>query len=220
MACAIISTQGSSNAFIYFQFKRILRLPRLFFRQPTEAESVHGGRPLKFQRQFRCIRPAASPLLLCWSLSPPRLAGNSTAAQLVTDPLWRMTRISGPSRGGACNPNRSLSSVILVDGAIWISTYWQKGLGKRPVQLAMAGPGYPVWPISPTIKLFTARLYSQFRAPFVFCRQAHPPHGTREKAVRRSHTQTPGQRASEYLAMPLEEHVAFLSGKTSRSSSF
>ena len=31
-----------------------------------------------------------------------------------------------------------------------------------------------------------------------------------EKAVRRSHTQTPAQRASQYLAMPLEEHVAFL----------
>jgi len=31
-----------------------------------------------------------------------------------------------------------------------------------------------------------------------------------EKAVRRSHTQSPAQRASEYLAMPLEEHVAFL----------
>src|SRR2546425_2008625 len=31
-----------------------------------------------------------------------------------------------------------------------------------------------------------------------------------EKAVRRFHTQTPAQRASQYLAMPLEEHVAFL----------
>ena len=31
-----------------------------------------------------------------------------------------------------------------------------------------------------------------------------------EKAVRRSHTQTLAQRASQYLDMPLEEHVAFL----------
>src|SRR5438445_11409421 len=31
-------------------FKRILRLPRLFFRIPTEAESVHGGPPLEFER--------------------------------------------------------------------------------------------------------------------------------------------------------------------------
>src|SRR5437899_7803875 len=31
-----------------------------------------------------------------------------------------------------------------------------------------------------------------------------------EQAVRRSHTQTPAQRVSQYLAIPLEEHVAFL----------
>jgi hypothetical protein len=37
-----------------------------------------------------------------------------------------------------------------------------------------------------------------------------PPMERAEKAVRRSHTQTPAQRVSQYLAMPLEEHVAFL----------
>ena len=37
-----------------------------------------------------------------------------------------------------------------------------------------------------------------------------PPMDHAEKAVRRSHTQTLAQRASQYLAMPLEEHVAFL----------
>jgi hypothetical protein len=37
-----------------------------------------------------------------------------------------------------------------------------------------------------------------------------PPMERGEKAVSRSHTQTPAQRASQYLAMPLEEHVAFL----------
>jgi hypothetical protein len=31
-------------------FNRILRLPRLFFRKPTEAESEHGGPPLEFER--------------------------------------------------------------------------------------------------------------------------------------------------------------------------
>jgi len=31
-----------------------------------------------------------------------------------------------------------------------------------------------------------------------------------EKGVKRFHSQTPAQRASQYLAMPLEEHVAFL----------
>src|SRR3984893_15183409 len=31
-------------------FKRILRLPRLFFRKPTPSESVHGGPPLEYER--------------------------------------------------------------------------------------------------------------------------------------------------------------------------
>jgi hypothetical protein len=37
-----------------------------------------------------------------------------------------------------------------------------------------------------------------------------PPMERGEKAVKRFHSQTPAQRASQYLAMPLEEHVAFL----------
>ncbi len=31
-------------------FKRRLRLPRLFFTEPPEIESVHGGPPLEFER--------------------------------------------------------------------------------------------------------------------------------------------------------------------------
>ena len=31
-------------------FKRRLRLPRLFFRKPTQLESVHGGPPLEYER--------------------------------------------------------------------------------------------------------------------------------------------------------------------------
>jgi hypothetical protein len=31
-------------------FKRRLRLPRLFFRKPSQLESVHGGPPLEYER--------------------------------------------------------------------------------------------------------------------------------------------------------------------------
>jgi hypothetical protein len=31
-------------------FKNKLRLPRLFFRKPTQLESVHGGPPLEYER--------------------------------------------------------------------------------------------------------------------------------------------------------------------------
>ena len=31
-------------------FKRRLQLPRLFFRKPSQLESVHGGPPLEYER--------------------------------------------------------------------------------------------------------------------------------------------------------------------------
>ena len=31
-------------------FKERLRLPRLFFRRPSEEEQIHGGPPLEFER--------------------------------------------------------------------------------------------------------------------------------------------------------------------------
>ena len=31
-------------------FKRKLQLPRLFFRKPSQLESVHGGPPLEYER--------------------------------------------------------------------------------------------------------------------------------------------------------------------------
>ena len=43
-----------------------------------------------------------------------------------------------------------------------------------------------------------------------FAPPGSPPMDRAEKGVKRFHNQTPAQRASEYLAMPLEEHVAFL----------
>jgi hypothetical protein len=43
-----------------------------------------------------------------------------------------------------------------------------------------------------------------------FAPPGSPPMDRAEKGVKRFHNQTPAQRASEYLAMPLEENVAFL----------
>ena len=68
-------------------FKRILRLPRLFFRPPTEAESVHGGPPLEFERPIPQIPWRGITVVVVWSLSRRPAPGNFTAARLVTDPL-------------------------------------------------------------------------------------------------------------------------------------
>src|SRR5204863_1212904 len=43
-----------------------------------------------------------------------------------------------------------------------------------------------------------------------FAPPGSPPKDRAEKGIKRFHNQTPAQRVSEYLAMPLEEHVAFL----------
>ena len=47
--------------------------------------------------------------------------------------------------------------------------------------------------------------------PFLFfAPPGSPPMDRAEKGIKRFHNQTPAQRVSEYLAMPLEENVAFL----------
>ena len=47
-------------------FKKRLRLPRLFFRKPSREEQIHGGPPLEFERPippapWRGTRVNASP---------------------------------------------------------------------------------------------------------------------------------------------------------------
>ena len=68
-------------------FKRILRLPRLFFRQPTEAESVHGGPPLEFERPIPQIPWRGITVIVVLVVIAAHLPGNSTAARSVTVPL-------------------------------------------------------------------------------------------------------------------------------------
>jgi len=192
-------------------FKRILRLPRLFFRQPTEAESVHGGPPLEFERPIPqipwrgitvvvvlvVIAAASAWEFYCRSIGyGPTLDDN--------EDLWTMTR-------QRVEPE---SVVIIGDSRGWYDLdldELQKGLGKRPVQLAMGGGcGYPVLADLANDKAFHGTIICSFVPRLFFAPPGTPPMERGEKAVRRSHTQTPAQRASQYLAMPLEEHVAFL----------
>ena len=118
--------------------------------------------------------------------------------------LWTMTR-------RRVEPE---SVVIIGDSRGWYDLdldELQKGLGKRPVQLAMAGScAYPVLADLADDKTFHGTIICSFVPRLFFAPPGTPPMERGEKSVRRSHTQTPAQRASEYLAMPLEEHVAFL----------
>src|SRR5881394_1395274 len=192
-------------------FKRILRLPRLFFRPPTEAESVHGGPPLEFERPIPqipwrgitvvvvlvVIASASAWEFYCRSIGyGPTLDDN--------EDLWTMTR-------QRVEPE---SVVIIGDSRGWYDLdldELQKGLGKRPVQLAMGGGcGYPVLADLANDKAFHGTIICSFVPRLFFAPPGTPPMERGEKAVRRFHSQTPAQRASQYLAFPLEERVAFL----------
>ena len=192
-------------------FKRILQLPRLFFRKPTEAESVHGGPPLEFERPIPQIPWRGITVIVVLVVIAAASAWEFYCRSIGYGPtlndnedLWTMTR-------RRVQPE---SIVIIGDSRGWYDLdldELQKGLGKRPVQLAMGGGcGYPVLADLVDDKSFHGTIICSFVPRLFFAPPGTPPMERGEKAVRRSHTQTPAQRVSQYLAMPLEEHVAFL----------
>ena len=192
-------------------FKRILRLPRLFFRKPTPSESVHGGPPLEYERPIPpipwrgitvvvvlvVIAAAAAWEFYCRSIGyGPTLNDN--------EDFWTMAR-------RRVTPE---SVVIVGDSRGWYDVdldELQKGLGKRPVQLAMGGGcAYPVLADLASDENFHGTIICSVVPRLFVAPPGSPPMERTEKAVRRYHTQTPAQRVSQYLAIPLEERVAFL----------
>ena len=186
-------------------FKRKLRLPRLFFAKPSEIIPRDYERPipplpwrgLTVVVALIVIAAASAWEFYCRSIGyRPTLNDN--------EDLWTMTRRS-------VKPE---SIVIIGDSRAWFDLdldELQKGLGKRPVQLAMGGScAYPVLADLANDESFHGTIICSVVPRMFVAPPGTPPMERGEKAVRRSHTQTPAQRASQYLAMPLEEHVAFL----------
>ena len=186
-------------------FKRKLRLPRLFFAKPSEIIPRDYERPippvpwrgLTVVVVVIVIAAASAWEFYCRSIGyRPTLNDN--------EDLWTMTRRS-------VKPE---SIVIIGDSRAWFDLdldELQKGLGKRPVQLAMGGScAYPVLADLANDESFHGTIICSVVPRMFVAPPGTPPMERGEKAVRRSHTQTLAQRASQYLAMPLEEHVAFL----------
>src|SRR5205809_2486849 len=186
-------------------FKRKLRLPRLFFAKPSEIIPRDYERPipplpwrgLTVVVALIVIAAASAWEFYCRSIGyRPTLNDN--------EDLWTMTRRS-------VKPE---SIVIIGDSRAWFDLdldELQKGLGKRPVQLAMGGScAYPVLADLANDESFHGTIICSVVPRMFVAPPGTPPMERGEKAVRRSQTQTPAQRASQYLAMPLEEHVAFL----------
>src|SRR5881398_1804080 len=192
-------------------FKNRLRLPRLFFRQPTEAESIHGGPPLEFERPIPPIPWRGITVIVAIIVTAATIAWELYCRSIGYGPtlndnedLWTLVRRK-------VEPE---SIVIIGDSRGWYDLdldELQKALGKRPLQLAGGGMcGYPVLADLANDNNFHGTVICSIAPRLFFAPPGTPPFERGEKVVKRFHTQTPAQRASQYLAMPLEEHVAFL----------
>ena len=120
-----------------------------------------------------------------------------------TDDLWAQTR-------RRVEPE---SVVIIGDSRAWFDLdldELERGLGKRPVQLALPGScAYPVLADLANDDSFHGTVLCSI-VPRMFFAPGGPLVQNSEKAVRRYHGQTWAQRLSHQLSVPVEESFAFL----------
>jgi hypothetical protein len=191
-------------------FKRILRLPRLFFRKPTPSESVHGGPPMEFERPIPLLPWRGTTVIVvlvvlaasfAWELYVRSLGYAPTLND--TEDLWAQVRSRiQPESLVIVGDSRPLFDLDLDE--------LEKGLGKRPVQLALPGScAYPVLAEVANDEKFHGTIICSI-VPGMFFAPGGPLLETSEKALKRYRTQTLAQRASHHLGMWLEEHIAFL----------
>ncbi len=183
----------------------------MFFRKPSREEQIHGGPPLEFARpippiQWRGITVVVVIVVMAactgWELYCRSIGYGPTLND--NEDLWTLRR-------RAVKPE---SIVIIGDSRAWFDVDLgeiEKGLGRRPIQLAMPGAcGYPVLEDLARQESFHGTIICSVVPKLLFAPPGTFPVDRGEKAVKRFHSQTPAQRVSEYLAFPLEEHVAFL----------
>src|SRR5207244_6233808 len=126
-------------------FKERLRLPRLFFRTPSREEQIHGAPPLEFERPIPpapwgriavAVTITVIAATITWELYCRSLGYAPTLKD--NEDLWTLRRrVVGPE-----------SIVIIGDSRAWFDVdldELQKGLSKRPIQLAMGGSS--AWPV-------------------------------------------------------------------------
>ena len=86
----------------------------------------------------------------------------------------------------------------------------EKGLGKRPVQLALVGScAYPILANLAEDEKFHGTVICSL-LPGIWLAPAGPPVANSEKALKRYKNRTVAQRTSNQIGMWLEEHIAFL----------
>jgi hypothetical protein len=183
----------------------------LFFRKPTAEERVHGGPPLEYERPIPALQWRGITVVVVLTVIGAAGAWEMYCRTIGYSPtfndnedLWTQARRRVmPESIVIIGDSRALFDLDLDE--------LQKGFGKRPVQLAMGGScAYPVLADLANDERFHGTIICSVVPRMFFAPPASPPMERAEKAVRRYHTQTLAQRVSRYLAMPLEEHVAFL----------
>jgi hypothetical protein len=186
-------------------FKRQLRLPRLFFAEPSEITPREHERPIP-QLPWRGMTVVVVLTVIAATAAWEFYCRSIGYGPTLNDSMdfWTLTR-------QRVQPE---SIVIAGDSRGWFDLdldELQRGLGKRPIQLAMGGScAYPVLADLVSNENFHGTIILSFVPGLLMAPPGSPPIENATKAVRHSHTQTPAQRMSQYLTMPLEEHVAFL----------
>lgn len=185
-------------------FKRKLRLPRLFFAEPSEIVPREYERPIP-PIPWRGITVTVVLLILAataaWEIYVRSIGYAPTLND--TEDLWvQARRRVQPESIVIVGDSRALFDIDLDE--------IQKGLGKRPVQLSLPGScAYPILADLANDERFHGTVICSI-VPGMFFAPGGPLVETSEKALRRYREQTLAQRASHQLAMFLEERVAFL----------
>jgi hypothetical protein len=185
-------------------FNRKLRLPRLFFAEPSEIVPRDYERPIPPipWRGITVIVVLVVTAAACaWEFYVRSIGYAPTLND--TDDLWAQRRRAvQPESLVIVGDSRPLFDLDLDE--------LQKGFGKRPVQLAIAGSSaFPVLENLANDASFHGTIICSI-VPGLYFAPGGPLLETSEKAVKRYATQTLAQRASHYLGMWLEENVAFL----------
>ncbi len=170
-------------------FKRRLRLPRLSFRKPTPSETVHGGPPLEYERPIPKVPWRGVTVVVVLIVIAATCAWEFYCRSIGYGPtlndnedLWTMAR----------HRVKPESIVIIGDSRAWFDLdldELQKGLGKRPVQLAMGGScAYPVLADLANDENFHGTIICSIVPRLFVAPPGTPPMERTEKAVRRSRT--------------------------------
>ena len=181
-----------------------LRLPRLFFADPSEIVPRDYERPIP-SLPWRGISVIVVLIVLAaaagWEIYCRSIGYAPTLND--TDDLWvQARRMVKPESLVIIGDSRALFDLDLDE--------LERGLGKRPTQLAIAGScAYPVLADLVNDDTFHGTIICSI-VPIMYFAPGGPLLETSEKALRRHRDQTLAQRASHHLGMFLEERVAFL----------